>query len=144
MLYPPKCLRAGSGGFAYVEVLTSLVLLLVLLVPALEALTTGVRGSAALAPERHIYLRGKLEAVLSKPFADLYAVASTTSTSTVNTALSDAAGAPNRRLVVLYRFSSASNALTSAASDLVAIKVYYEADGSATELALHTLAGKWW
>lgn len=131
-------------GFGYVEVLVSLVLLGVLLVPALNAVTAAVRGTAAQTPDRHSYLRGKMEEVLAKPFADLYAVASTANMTTVNTALSDASGIPNRRLVVLYRFSSSTNTLTSSASDLVAIKVYYEADGSATELALHSLAGKWW
>jgi prepilin-type N-terminal cleavage/methylation domain-containing protein len=132
-------------GFTYAEVLVSVVLLAVLLVPALQALNAGIAGSGNNLAARQLNLRSKLEEVLSKPFGQLYAETylpggnTTTSTSTV---YSDAVGASGRRLVVLYRFDAATNALSNADTGLLLVNVYYEADGSAN--ALNTLVSRWW
>ncbi len=66
--------RPRPRGFSYAEILLSVVLLTVLLVPALRALQSGVAGgqSPSLAA-RQLTLRDKMEQVLAKPFADLYA-----------------------------------------------------------------------
>jgi hypothetical protein len=133
-------------GFSYVEVLLAMILLVVLLVPAMEALQAGVannQGGAVLA--RELKLREKMETVLAKPFATLYAESyapgGNTSTS-ISASLSDPVGAADRRNVVLYRYDAASDALSGADTGVLYVKVYYEIDGSAN--ALSTLVGRWW
>jgi hypothetical protein len=84
-----------------VEVLVATVIVAVSLVPALEALQIGILG-ADVHESRvtlHYHLAGKLEEVLARPFADLAVEAVAAAGSP--TAYSDAAGAPDRRLVYL-------------------------------------------
>ena len=133
-------------GLTYTEVLLSAVLLAVLLVPALQALQTGVSSGATPAmAARPPTLRAKSEEVLSHPFPDLYAetyqVGGNTGTA-VSVNLSDAAGATDRRVVVIYRYDASAKALSANDTGLLYVRVYYEAEGSAN--ALNTLAGRWW
>ena len=137
--------RPRPRGFSYAEILLSVVLLTVLLVPALRALQSGVAGgqSPSLAA-RQLTLRDKMEQVLAKPFADLYAQTYPpgSNPTSVNGSLSDPAGAPDRRIVVLYRYDASTGALSANDTGLVFVNVYYEAEGSAN--GLNTLVGKWW
>jgi len=136
-------------GFSYVEILLSVVLLTVLLVPALQALQTGIAGgqNPSLAA-RQLTQRDKMEQVLAKPFADLYAQTYLAggNTTSANGPFSDPAGAPDRRMVVLYRYSydpvTSSGALSPNDTGVVFVSVYYEAEGSAN--GLNTLVGRWW
>ena len=136
----------AQRGFSYVEVLLSVVLLAVLLVPALEALQTAVAGNqnAALAV-RDLALQDKMERVLARPFADLYrqtyAPGGNTTTS-VSASLSDPVGTPHRRNVVLYRYDASAKALSAADTGLVFVAVYYENEPA--DRALTTLIGRWW
>jgi type II secretory pathway pseudopilin PulG len=142
--HPRRC-RRGSG-FAYVEVLVAVVLLAVLLAPALDALTNGVLGSGIDLSARHMALRNKMEAVLSKPFSELYGGTggACSSATTAVSNFSDPAGSTDRRIVVRYRFRYQSNACTTNDSGVLMVKVYYESDGNAAASALHTLTSKWW
>jgi hypothetical protein len=128
-----------------VEVVLSVVLLAVLLVPALEALQTGISGGAtpALAASAPA-LRAKMEEVLAAPFGDLYAQTylGGGNSSAINAAYSDAAAAVNRRVVVLYRYDATAKALSAGDTGLLYVSVYYESEGSAS--ALSTLLGRWW
>ena len=138
------CLK--QRGFTYMEVMLSAVLLAVLLVPALQALQSGVAGGATSAmAARQPALSAKMEEVLSNPFPDLYAEtynAGGNSATLVNVDLSDAAGATDRRVVVIYRYDASAKALSANDTGLLYVRVYYEADGSAN--AINTLAGRWW
>ncbi|BDI04694.1 hypothetical protein [Sphaerotilus microaerophilus] len=134
--------RRRIGGLAYVEVLVALVLVASALVPALEALQSSVRGGPVLtsAAGRDALLRAKMEEVLSLPFETLNAetfLAGGNTTVSVSSALSDAAGA-DRRVVILYR--SDGSALSAADTGLVRVRVAYEAGG----LALETMKSRWW
>ena len=136
----------AQRGFSYVEVLLSVVLLAVLLVPALESLQSAIAGNAnAALVGRHLALQDKMERVLSRPFADLYtqtyAPGGNTTTS-VSASLSDAAGTPQRRNVVLYRYDASAKALSAADTGLVFVAVYYENEPA--DRALTTLVGRWW
>jgi len=142
--------RLHPRGFSYVEILLSVVLLTVLLVPALQALQSGVAGgqSPSLAA-RQLTLRDKMEQVLAKPFADLYAQTylgggNTNTTASANALFSDlnTVSAPDRRIVMLYRYDASTNAPSTSDTGLVFVSVYYEADGPTN--ALNTLVGKWW
>lgn len=139
--------RATQCGFSYAEVLLSVVLLAILLVPALQALNTGITGNAGATglAARQLKLRSKMEEVLSKPYAALYAetkLGGGNTTSSVSTNYSDASGVADRRVVVLYRFDATTNALSAIDTGLLYVNVYYEAEGSAN--SLNTLAGRWW
>src|SRR5450830_1525298 len=103
MSTPAVMKHSAQWGFSYAEVLLSVVLLAVLLVPALQALQSGIAGGLSpAAAARQALLRAKMEEVLAKPFYDLYAqtyaVGGNTATS-VSAALSDAVGTPDRRVV---------------------------------------------
>lgn len=129
-------------GLAYIEVMVALVLAVMALVPALSALQGSVRGSQVLGAiaARDTSLRGKMEEVMSLPFDTLNAETFLTggnTTSSVSAALSDAAGA-ERRIVILYRTDG--SVLSSADTGLVRVRVAYEAGGT----ALETLKAKWW
>src|SRR6266487_4245763 len=91
-------------GFSYVEVLLSVVLLAVLLVPALESLQSAIPGNQGYRlATRQLMLTDKMEQVLSKPFADLYAqtyLPLGNTTSLLSATLSDPSGTPDRRNVV--------------------------------------------
>jgi hypothetical protein len=135
-----------QSGFSHVEILLSVVLLMVLLVPALEALQSGIAGgqNASLAA-RQLVLRDKMEQVLAKPFAELYSqtyLPGGNTAGSVSASLSDSVGAPSRRNVVLYRYDAVTAALSPSDTGLVFVSVYYEAEGSAK--ALNTLVGRWW
>jgi Tfp pilus assembly protein PilE len=132
-------------GFSYVEVLLSVVLLGILLVPAMQSLADAIAGSAVSTASQQLDLRSKMEEVLSKPFGELYAetYASGGNTATsVSSSLSDASGTNGRRVVVLYRFDQTTNALSSNDTGLLYVSVYVESAGSAG--ALNTLVGRWW
>jgi hypothetical protein len=133
-------------GFSYAEVVLSVVLLAVLLVPALEALQSGIAGSqGSSVSTRQLMLRDKMERVLARPFADLYAETyrpGGNTASSVSAAFSDPAGTPGRREVVLYRHDASTQSLSASDTGLVFVSVYYEAEGSAN--ALNTLVGRWW
>jgi type II secretory pathway component PulJ len=136
----------AQRGFSYVEILLSVVLLAVLLVPALEALQSAIAGNAnAPLVRRHLALQDKIERVLSRPFADLYtqtyAPGGNTTTS-VSASLSDPAGTPERRNVVLYRYDASAAAPSAADTGLLFVAVYYENEPA--DRALTTLVGRWW
>ncbi|MDI1298378.1 hypothetical protein [Methylotenera sp.] len=140
-----KTSNRQQTGFSYVEVLLSIVLIAVLLVPAMQALNNAISGSASNIAARQLNLRNKMEEVLSKPYSTLYAVTSATggNTSTsISTSLSDASGVSNRRAVTIYRYDNTSNALSATDTGVLFVSVYYEAEGSAN--ALNTLVGQWW
>ncbi len=138
--------RLHPRGFSYAEILLSVVLLTALLVPALQALQSGVSGgqSPSLAA-RQLTLRDKMEQMLAKPFADLYAQTYSPggNTTSANGPFSDPVGATDRRIVVLYRYDASAGAVNPSLKDtgLVFVSVYYEAEGSAN--GLNTLVGKW-
>jgi type II secretory pathway pseudopilin PulG len=132
-------------GFSYAEVLLSVVLLAVLLVPALQSLNTALAANNSNVSARAGALRSKMEEVLGKPFGTLYgetyAPGGNTATS-ISTGCSDSAGAADRRVVVLYRYDAGTNALSANDTGLLLISTYYQDEGSAS--ALTTLVGRWW
>lgn len=136
----------GRGpGFAYVEVLLSVVLLAVLLVPAMQALESGIAAIPASAASPELTgLQAKMEEVLAAPFSKVYGetyLPGANTTTFASAAFSDPAGAPQRKLVVIYRYDVATRLLAAADTGLAYVSVYYEASGTAG--ALNTLIGRW-
>jgi prepilin-type N-terminal cleavage/methylation domain-containing protein len=140
----PVSSRSVQRGFTYVEILLSVVLLAVLLVPALESLQTAVTaGQGANVLARELALRDMMERVLARQFTQLNAetFASGNTTTSVSVLLSDPVGDPNRRNVVVYRYDGEKGERSDADTGLVRVLVYYESEGPAR--ALSTLASRW-
>lgn len=141
MRAPVASARRLQGGLSYVEVVVATILVVVALVPAMNALQGATIGSGVHQSEavKQQQLQSKMEEVLARPFGELYAQTYLAGGNTVapNAALSDGA-VVGRRVVVLYRFSG--SALTSADSGLLRIQVGFDAGGP----TLDTLKGRWW
>ena len=137
----------AQRGFSYVEILLSVVLLAVLLVPALEALQSAIAGNAnAALVGRHLALQDKMERVLSRPFADLYTA-------------DLCPGRQHHDVRERFPVGSCRHAASAAMScsiattlrprlsarptpGLVFVAVYYENEPA--DRALTTLVGRWW
>lgn len=101
-------MKSRDLGFSYVEVLVATVLIAIALVPAIDALQTGVQGSAAhvgFAVNNYRVL-DKLEEILARPFADLEAEADAVADPNISIPppYSDPAGTADRRLVYIARY----------------------------------------
>ncbi len=97
---------ARQSGLTLVEVLITMVLLTVLLVPAMRALQTSVTGSnvhAELASDQ-FRLTSRMEELLAEPFGSLEAAAAAAGGPGVETSYSDVAGPPGRLVVYLSRY----------------------------------------
>lgn len=135
--------QAGQG-FSYAEVLLSVVLLAVLLVPAMQALQSGIAATPASAASPELTgLQAKLEEVLAAPFSKVYGetyLPGANTTTFASPAFSDAAGSPQRRVVVIYRYDVTTRLLAVTDTGLAYISVNYEA---APAGGLNTLVGRW-
>lgn len=78
-------------GLSYVEVLVASSLIVLILLPALEALYPGIHGAELNKTQTidHFYLQDKMEQSLGLPFSELEATAISIADATVATAYSD-------------------------------------------------------
>jgi type II secretory pathway pseudopilin PulG len=120
-----------ARGFAYLEVIVAIVLIAVALIPALDALKSGVQASSALAEGNSValHLQEKMQIVLAEPLEALQRAVPTSSPATTPSAYSDVSGSAGRRLVYLAHFDGATNAVTASTSGLVWVKVAIEGSG---------------
>jgi type II secretory pathway pseudopilin PulG len=90
-------------GLTLVEVLVSMVLLSILLIPAIQAIQTGVAGADVHADvtTSHHRMASRLEELLTEPFTDLADAATAAGSATTASSYSEAAGPPSRLLVFL-------------------------------------------
>lgn len=98
--------RSCQRGLTLVEVLITVVLLAVMLVPAMRALQGGVVGAevhSELATNQ-FRLTSKMEELLAEPFGDLEDAAIAAGAPTVATSYSETAGSPGRLLVFLSQY----------------------------------------
>jgi len=82
---------ANMTGFSYVEVLVAVSVIVIALVPALDALIPGVAGSGIheTLAEDHYQLVGKLEQTLTEPFGQLNSAAKVAGSPATPTTYSD-------------------------------------------------------
>jgi len=103
-----------QSGFSYMELLIATLLIVILLVPALDAMQSGIQGSGIhteLARNQYRMI-SKMEQTLALPYADLLTEADLVADPTVlipaplsrPDLYSDAAGTESRRLVFLARY----------------------------------------
>ncbi len=97
-----------QSGFSYAELLIATLLITIMLIPALEAMQSGILGSGLhteLARE-HYRISEKMEQTLARPFDQLLTQADLVADPTVliPAPYSDSAGTQSRRLVYLSRY----------------------------------------
>lgn len=122
-----------QSGLTLVEVLVTVVLLGILLVPAMRALQTGIVGADVHAnvTAHHYRLTSRLEEILVEPFVDLSDAAIAAGSPTTPSSYSEAAGSPGR-LTVFLSFYDGDNAdadndpFTGTDSDLLWIRIDIE------------------
>jgi len=125
--------RRGEAGLTLVEVLVSVVLLAILLVPAMQALQTGVVGAEVHSDiaASNARITSRIEELLSEPFEDLASAATAAGAPTVASSYSEVSGTPGRLLVYLSAYDgdnadADSNPFTGTDSDLLWIRVDIE------------------
>ncbi len=97
-----------QAGFSYMEVLIATLLIVIVLVPALDAMQSGIQGSGIhteLAQNQYRMI-SKMEQTLALPFSELLVQADLVADPTVliPSPYSDTAGTASRRLVFLARY----------------------------------------
>lgn len=124
----PRLRPHYQSGLSYIEVLIATVLIAVSLVPAVEALRSGIFGAGLheAATVDHYELEAKMEEVLSQPYALLDAAASAAGSETVPTSYSDSAGVSRRRLVYLSRYDPGVPGYTATDTGLLWVRVEFE------------------
>lgn len=95
-------------GLTYVEVLVATILLAIVLVPAIEALHTGMLGSdvRATVSQEHYGALSRMEELLAESHAMLAAAAEAAGDSKTPTSYSDPAGPVGRRLVYIALYDA--------------------------------------
>ena len=137
----------ANAGFSYVEVLIATVLISVSLVPAMEALRTGLIGSGIHvdAVELHYHLQAKLEELLAEPTASLDAAALEAGSETALSSYTEPSSTNRRRLVYLSRYDgdnadSDDNPFTGVDPGLLWLRVEIEN----TAMSVESLVTRWY
>ena len=122
-----------EAGLTLVEVLVSMVLLAILLIPAINALQTGIVGTEVHGDvaTSHYRLTSRIEELLAEPFSDLSDAALAAGSATTPSSYSEPAGPPGRLLVYLSLYDgdnadADNDPFTGVESDLLWIQVEIE------------------
>ncbi len=125
--------RTRQAGLTLVEVLVTVVLLAILLVPAISALQNSIAGADVHADTAgsHYRLVSRIEELLAEPFDDLSDSAIAAGAPSTPSSYSDPAGPPGRLLVYLSAYDgdnadSDNDPFTGADDDLLWIRVHIE------------------
>jgi len=100
--------RNRQSGLTLVEVLVAAVLIMVVLVPAMEALRTGMLGNQVLRSTsgEHYAVLSRMEEMLAEPYGALTSAAAAAGSELTPSSYSDAAGPPDRRLVFIALYDA--------------------------------------
>ena len=118
-----------QSGLSYIEVLIATLLIVIALVPMMNALQPGLQGAQIHSDlaETNFVLSGKLEQVLAEPFVDLDAAATTAGAHTAPTSYSDAgANVPHEVFIWRYDVDNAdadNDEFTGGEDDILWIRV---------------------
>lgn len=148
-------LKSTAHGFSYVEVLVAAFLIGMALVPAMDALKTGISSNSIgqSLSVQHYQRLSKMEQLQTEKFINLLAAAKTAVNSTTASSYSDAAGTANRRLVYLSLYDADANPFsitdpntdsdndlyTGTTANLLWLKVQIEGSSQ----GLETLISRW-
>lgn len=97
-----------QSGLTYIEVMVAAMLIVITLAPAVEALHTGILGSAVLesSSNEHYAVLARMEEVLAEPYGTLTGAAAAAGSSSTPSSYSDASGPPDRRLVFIALYDA--------------------------------------
>ena len=125
--------RHAQAGLTLVEVLVTVVLLAILLVPAINALQTGIVGAEVHSDvaSSHFRLTSRVEELLAEPFTDLSDAALAAGSATTPSSYSEPDGQPGRLIVYLSLYDGDNDdtdddPFTGTESDLLWIQVEIE------------------
>jgi len=110
----PPYPESHQNGFSYLEVLIASLMVAIALVPAMNALQTGILSAnihQTLTTQYYLRLK-KIEELQAEPFINLLAAAKTATNATTASSYSDAAGSKNRSLVYLALYDADANPFT--------------------------------
>ncbi len=101
-------------GFSYVEVLVATFILAVAIVPAMEALQSGIQGAAVheSLTQQHSAITTKMENMLSEPYASLLSAAQAAGNANTPSSYSDPAGSADRVLVFVALYDADADPFT--------------------------------
>ena len=101
-------MKQYSQGFSYVEVLVALFILSIAIVPAMEALQSGIQGTSIHQQTtiQHYALVARMESVMAESYSTLLTSAETSSNASTPSNLSDPAGQVNRVIVYLSLYDA--------------------------------------
>lgn len=101
-------------GFTYIEVMIAIFILVTAIGPAMEALQSGMNGSAIhqSLSRQHYAMNTRMESVLAQPYGQLLVAAELTSDATTATSYSDPAGQADRVLVYLAVYDADADPFT--------------------------------
>ena len=101
-------------GFSYVEVLVAIFILAIAIVPAMEAIQTGIRGAGIheSLTRQHYALIKRMEEVQADSYINLLSSAQTAGNATAPSSYSDTAGQTDRVLVFLALYDADADPFT--------------------------------
>lgn len=104
----PRSSRETQIGLTYVEVLVAAALIAIALLPAMDALYTGMMGSDVYqaSANQHYATLAKIEDVLAESYGTLTSAAAAAGSESTPSSYSDAAGLPDRRLVFIALYDA--------------------------------------
>ncbi len=121
--------RPWESGLSYVEVLIATFLVAIALVPALDAMHSGIAGAGVHTElaRNHYRLSEKVEELFAQPYFELAAEAATAGGSNnLVDAYSDAAGTADRRMVYLAFYDGHTRGFVGSDTGLLWIRVAIE------------------
>lgn len=100
--------RNRQSGLTLVEVLVAALLIMIALVPAVEALHTGLLGREVFesSASEHYTVLSRMEELLAEPYGALTSAAAAAGSQSTVSSYSDASGQPDRRLVFIALYDA--------------------------------------
>lgn len=106
--------RLQHKGFTYIEVLLAVFILVVAIVPAMEALQTGIQGAGIhqSLTQQHYAVTKRMETVMAEPFNALLSAAQAAANASTPTSYSDLAGSTDRVVVFTALYDADADPFT--------------------------------
>lgn len=106
--------RQQHAGFTYIEVLIAVFILAMAIVPAMEAIQTGIQGAGIhqSLTQQHYAVTKRMETTLAEPYSALLAAAQVAGNASTPSSYSDPAGQTDRLVVLLALYDADADPFT--------------------------------
>lgn len=100
--------KQPQQGFSYVEVLIAMFIIAIAIVPAMEALQSGIKGAGVhqQSSKYHYALLGRMETMMAESYVNLLTAAQTAGSSTTASSYSDPSGQADRIVIYLSLYDA--------------------------------------